>query len=182
MGSKLGSKSQPKRLRKPCRKRGPQKHPTGPEKWANIGPTWPPKGHQIRPKIGQTACRSLTGTPSCWKHAILAPPGPLQDPLGGSEGPIWEPLGAYFGVPSGLIWGPFGGSRGSVLLPFFKACVRPRKGQFCGLRELISVPVRDIWGLRSWPLRQKEETETDPKIQHVSPIITGTARRNARSD
>ena len=64
-GPKLGPKSHPKRLRKPCRKRGPQKHPTGPENWANMGPTWPPKGHQIRPKISQNTCRSLTGTPSC---------------------------------------------------------------------------------------------------------------------
>ena len=96
-GPKLEPKSHPKRLRKPCRKRAPQKHPTGPENWANMGPTWPPQKHQIRLRIGQNACRSLTGTPSCWKPAILAPPGPFQDPLWGPEGPILEPLGAFLG-------------------------------------------------------------------------------------
>ena len=107
MGPKLGPKSHPKRLRKPCRKRGPQKHPTRPEHGANMGPTWPPQGHQIRPKFGQNASRCLIRTPSYWKHAILASPGPILEPLGAFMGPIC-------GVASSPIRGPFGGSHGSL--------------------------------------------------------------------
>ena len=153
---KKASKWVPKTILKNEPQKAPQKAPSGPQLGA-------PKGSQNGLGVAKKGWPSLIPIASCWKHAILTPPGPFQGPFWAPEGSILEPLGGYFGVPSGLIWGPCGGSRGSVLLPFFKACVRPRKGQFCGLRELISVPFRDIWGGLSWPLRPKRRNRNRPK-------------------
>ena len=153
---KKASKWVPKTVLKNEPQKASQKASSGPQLGA-------PKGSQNGLGVAKKGWPSLIPIASCWKHAILTPPGPFQGPFWAPEGSILEPLGGYFGVPSGLIWGPFGGSRGSVLLPFFKACVRPRKGQFCGLRELISVPFRDIWGGLSWPLRQKRRNRNRPK-------------------
>ena len=149
-GPKLGPKSHPKRLRKPCRKRGPQKHPTGPENWASMGPTWPPKGHQIRPKISQNACRSLTGTPSCWKHAILAPPGPLQDPSGALKGSFWS----LWGPSWGLFWGGFGPDQGSI---WGLSWLRFRQEE-TNPKEHNASPINDGTAPRPHPPKPREST------------------------